>query len=185
MCRRVSTAIALRIVAVFAAISCAGPIAVVHGGSLATAVPRPLQLFDGRAFAAALPAALTPPALDPDLRFVSMVAADIDADGDLDVVASNGSLDLVVWTNDGTGHLTRKYPERSSGGLDQRPAQTLDHEPAAGGGALPAGGLVCCLRSETRLGLVFVAAHPFPQAPAGTPDAAAVRTPRAPPSSTV
>jgi hypothetical protein len=185
MCRRVSTAITLRIVAVFAAIACAGPIAVVHGGSLAAPAPSPAQLFDGRAFAAALPAALTPPALDPDLHLVSMVAADIDADGDLDVVASNGSLDLVVWTNDGTGHLTRKYPERSSGGLDQRPAQTLDHEPAAAGGALPPGGSVCCLRSEKRLGLAFVGPHLIPQAPAGTPDAAAVRTPRAPPSSTI
>ena len=36
------------------------------------------------------------------------VANDIDADGDLDVVANDGSLELLVWINDGTGRLTRR-----------------------------------------------------------------------------
>jgi hypothetical protein len=55
------------------------------------------------------------PAFDPGLRLVAIVASDIDDDGDLDVVANDGSLDLLVWINDGTGHLTRRYPRHSSG----------------------------------------------------------------------
>src|SRR5262245_60372818 len=38
---------------------------------------------------------------EPD-RFVAIVAADIDADGDLDVVASDSSLQLHIWVNDGS-----------------------------------------------------------------------------------
>jgi len=41
---------------------------------------------------------------------VAVVAADIDADGDIDVVATDGSLNLLVWINDGTGRFTRKRP---------------------------------------------------------------------------
>ena len=44
-----------------------------------------------------------------------MVASYIDDDGDLDLVASDGSLDLLVWINDGTGHLTRRYARQSGG----------------------------------------------------------------------
>ena len=40
-------------------------------------------------------------------QFVRVVADDVDRDGDLDVVASLGSLDLLVWKNDGAGHFTR------------------------------------------------------------------------------
>jgi hypothetical protein len=36
-----------------------------------------------------------------------VVASDIDRDGDIDVVANVGTLDLIVWTNDGAGHFTR------------------------------------------------------------------------------
>ena len=41
-------------------------------------------------------------------QFVHVVAGDVDHDGDIDVVASNGSLDLIVWKNDGAGHFTRQ-----------------------------------------------------------------------------
>ena len=40
-------------------------------------------------------------------QFVRVVAGDIDRDGDIDVVASVGTLDLLVWKNDGAGHFTR------------------------------------------------------------------------------
>ncbi len=40
-------------------------------------------------------------------RFVHVVANDIDRDGDLDIVASVGTLDLLVWQNDGAGHFSR------------------------------------------------------------------------------
>jgi hypothetical protein len=55
------------------------------------------------------------PAADGRPEFVAVVTADIDADGDLDVVAASESLELFVWTNDGTGHLTRQTPHRSPG----------------------------------------------------------------------
>ena len=185
MSRRAAIVLRLRILAVFAAIVCAGPLAIVHARTAAPAAPQPQRFFEGRAFAAALPVALTPPAVDPNLRLVSMVAADIDADGDLDVVASDGSLDLVVWTNDGTGRLTRKYPGRSSNGLDQTPAQTLDHQDAANDDALPVSAWICCRPPAKGLGLAVVSRHVVPPAPARTPVAAAVRTPRAPPASIV
>src|SRR5262245_9677524 len=47
-----------------------------------------------------------------DEQLVRVVAYDIDNDNDLDVVASDGTLDLLVWENDGAGHLTRKPAAR-------------------------------------------------------------------------
>jgi len=46
--------------------------------------------------------------------FVAVIAVDIDADGDLDVVASDRTLQLHVWVNDGAGHFTRREPTRST-----------------------------------------------------------------------
>jgi hypothetical protein len=78
-----------------------------------TELPLPASL------AAPSPDAAPPDAVQTDLgnppAFVSVVAADIDADGDLDVVAASASLELFVWTNDGSGHLTRQAPTRSAG----------------------------------------------------------------------
>ena len=64
--------------------------------------------FDASAWASALPSVLTLPAVPKGWQLVSMIADDIDADGDLDVVAGDGSLDLIVWINDGTGRLRRQ-----------------------------------------------------------------------------
>lgn len=47
-------------------------------------------------------------------KFFTLVAADLDSDGDVDVIASNGALDLLVWINDGTGHLTAHRDTSSS-----------------------------------------------------------------------
>jgi hypothetical protein len=183
MSRRTTVARQLRTLAACVAILCAGAFTIVHGRPLERPATPPQRFFEGRAFAAALPAALRPPTLDPGLRLVSMVAADIDADGDLDVVASDGSLDLVVWTNDGTGRLTRKYPAHSSGGLDEPPAQTLDQQESSSVSALPPGGDACCAPPTGRLGLVVITAGVVlpPSAPARV--VASVRTPRAPPAS--
>lgn len=76
-------------------------------------------------FSAALEAAL--PEHTRDL--VSIVAADIDDDGDLDVVANDASLNLFIWLNDGAGHFTRQRPAHSNAWRGQ-PA-----DPAVGGGA--------------------------------------------------
>ncbi len=40
----------------------------------------------------------------------SIVVADIDRDGDVDVVATDDALHLFVWINDGAGHLTQQRP---------------------------------------------------------------------------
>jgi hypothetical protein len=54
-----------------------------------------------------LPADLDWPGDDGLKPVVDAIAADIDDDGDLDVVANQGSLQLAVWVNDGSGRLTR------------------------------------------------------------------------------
>ncbi len=72
------------------------------------------RTFDASTLVAALPLRLESP-LEPGLRVVALAASDIDDDGDLDLVASDGSLDLLVWINDGAGHMTRRYGRQSSG----------------------------------------------------------------------
>src|SRR5258707_2453497 len=67
----------------------------------------------------ARPPVSVPPAIQALLpergpELVSVVTADIDADGDLDVIASDGNLDLFVWLNDGQGHLSRRPSERAT-----------------------------------------------------------------------
>jgi len=74
------------------------------------------------------------PGVEPGTKVVAAALADIDADGDLDLVASDGTLDLLVWSNDGLGHFTRKYPVHGpSGGWISRDASL---EP--GSGSVPA-----------------------------------------------
>jgi hypothetical protein len=72
-------------------------------------------MSEASTWAAALPSVLMVPAVPPGWRLVSMTADDIDADGDLDVVANDGSLDLIVWINDGTGRLNRRGGQKPSG----------------------------------------------------------------------
>src|SRR5215831_1506242 len=64
-------------------------------------------------------------------RLVSIVAADIDADGDLDVVASDTALQLHVWVNDGAGHFTRQEPRTTTAWRPLPPAPALDGGPIA------------------------------------------------------
>jgi hypothetical protein len=51
-----------------------------------------------------------------------VVVSDIDRDGDIDVVASVGTLDLIVWTNDGAGHFS------AAGRRPHRRASVRHHE---------------------------------------------------------
>src|SRR4051794_4555251 len=53
----------------------------------------------------AFPAGLKAPQLESSDELRSLVAADVDRDGDVDVVGLDESLDLVVWLNDGSGQL--------------------------------------------------------------------------------
>jgi hypothetical protein len=59
-------------------------------------------------------------------RFVRVVADDVDRDGDVDVVASLGSLDLMVWKNDGAGHFTRVPSADHPAFQTQPPTPTVD-----------------------------------------------------------
>jgi hypothetical protein len=61
-----------------------------------------------------LPASIAAVELTPGRLLTAIVAADIDADGDLDVVASDSALELHVWVNDGAGHFTRRDPIQST-----------------------------------------------------------------------
>jgi hypothetical protein len=74
---------------------------------------------------AALPPELSVPVRETP-RLVSVVAADIDADGDIDIVATDGSLNLFVWVNDGTGHLTRQRPSHRSAWRDEPAGPRVD-----------------------------------------------------------
>jgi hypothetical protein len=94
---------------------CAGGWQGIDGRALAAYDPaeRPAT-FAAVTLVSSLPLTVVVP-LDPGLRLVAMVGSDLDADGDLDLVANDGSLDLLVWINDGTGRLTRRYARKSSG----------------------------------------------------------------------
>jgi hypothetical protein len=78
--------------------------------------------------ARALPAALNALGVEPG-QFVSAVAADIDADGDLDLVASDSSLQLHVWVNDGQGHFTAQRPVQSTRWDSDPPGPSVDARP--------------------------------------------------------
>lgn len=60
------------------------------------------------------------------VEFSRVVAADIDRDGDIDVIATTDRT-LTVWVNDGTGHLTSQRPVGGPG-LDGRAPTTTWRE---------------------------------------------------------
>lgn len=111
-------------------------------GTAGSGAPAVAPMLDARLWIAALPRILVAPAVPAGWQIVSMVADDIDADGDLDVVASDGTLDLIVWINDGTGQLHRSgdRPPRakstmgSHSGTSWQPAglQSIPYAPHAG-----------------------------------------------------
>jgi hypothetical protein len=70
------------------------------------------------------------PAGDADRRLASIVAVDIDADGDRDVVGLDWSSGLIVWLNDGSGHLTRQ-PAQPAGPILVAGVTVLSHSDAA------------------------------------------------------
>jgi len=78
-----------------------------------------------------LPAGFVLPSSDVDLKISSFVAADLDADGDLDIVAAdaaNGSVGILVWVNDGAGRLTRKHPEQPKTLGSEPPGPSVDRQ---------------------------------------------------------
>ena len=77
-------------------------------------------------------AGLSPSQIDNGTQLVAAAVADLDADGDLDLVATDGSLDLLVWDNDGAGHFTRKYPKHAPAGALKPRDGSVDDGPANG-----------------------------------------------------
>src|SRR6266446_201651 len=57
------------------------------------------------------------------VAFRKVVTADIDRDGDLDVLAATDR-SLVVWVNDGSGHLTTQVPIKALAVAGRSPATT-------------------------------------------------------------
>jgi hypothetical protein len=129
-----------------------------------------------------LPAGLRVALGEPDTHLVAIVTVDIDADGDLDVVASDGALHLYVWMND-AGHLRQKQPARSSSLQPEPPGPTIEHGTAPP--PVPTQKDPRSLRAGTEIDPVLVA--PMRRATAASPRAVvpamfAAHTPRAPPT---
>ena len=61
------------------------------------------------------------------------VTTDIDADGDLDLVTTDGALTLHIWVNDGAGHYTRQLPRHASGWGADAPGPNIDDWPLSAG----------------------------------------------------
>src|SRR5262245_8966534 len=79
----------------------------------------------------AWPPDLTTASEIPTGDLVAAVTADIDADGDLDVVATDQALNLLVWVNDGRGHLTRQRPRHSGGESTSPPGPAFERRAAS------------------------------------------------------
>lgn len=117
-----------------------------------------------------------------DVRFRHVVAADVDRDGDQDVIGA-GERGLVVWLNDGAGHLTSQAP-RSRDAIDpiaprsawrERATTTLD--------IAPNGAPSTSVPAAERLTL-SLARHGFARDRRAAParDRSSLRIPRAPPT---
>src|SRR5262245_36969889 len=87
-----------------------------------------------------LPSALQASLSQQAVTLIAAVAADIDADGDLDIVGSDDHLALIVLVNDGQGHLSRRasphptewQPEPADPSVHDRgqtPTPTVQNEP--------------------------------------------------------
>jgi len=90
---------------------------------------RPLDL----PVAGQLPQGFTLPSADVNLPISSLITADLDADGDLDIVAfdrSGGGVGIVVWVNDGAGRLTRKAPAPKGNLASEPAAPSIDERQA-------------------------------------------------------
>ena len=123
-----------------------------------------------RPAAGQLPRGFTLPATDVNLTVSSLVTADLDADGDLDIIAadrSNGNLGIVVWVNDGAGRLTRKAPARSTGLAGEPASPTLEgHEGTTAASMQPNGPVAETIAADPRLTLPV---QSYEQRPAANP----------------
>ena len=127
-----------------------------------------------------------PPALQASLSrqgvtLVVALAADIDADGDLDIVGSDDRFGVIVLVNDGEGHFSSRRAKRGSWGAE--PPDPVVHER----GAAP----IVSVQNERPpvargLAITFAIAAPLTTVAAAVrrapvPAVAITCTPRAPP----
>ena len=126
---------------------------------------------------------LTPPPLEGDHHLVALVAFDIDGDGDLDVVGSDGSLELFVWENDGAGHLARKYPQRSNGWRADVPGPTFHDQLGTSHAVAQNHGPSARMDQRAESGAPNAYRLRVPESSDARRHMVRTRTPRAPPSS--
>jgi hypothetical protein len=84
------------------------------GYPVASPVSVSAALFDAPACPVRIPEALRAANVDSPAPLTSIVWVDIDGDGDIDVAATDATLNLFLWVNDGAGHLTRQRPAPAS-----------------------------------------------------------------------
>ena len=101
------------------------------GFALGAALLSASALLDTPATASELPPLLARVAPSDAGRLVAVVAADVDADGDLDVIGTDAALQLHVWINDGAGHFTRRNPIPSNAWGSVPGAPSVDHQSVA------------------------------------------------------
>jgi hypothetical protein len=124
-----------------------------------------------------LPSGFTLPASDVELTVSSLVTADLDADGDLDIVAadrSNGVIGIVVWVNDGGGRLTRKAPAPRGNVASEPAAPSLDERQGTVMASVqPDGAAIAAIAVNTWLTLP---ARPYDLMRAADPESATTAT---------
>ena len=110
----------------------------------------------------------------------SLIAVDIDGDGDLDLVAAAPSGQVMAWLNDGYGHFTLKKAGRSPGvSLETIFADVLQGEPVAIGAATPS----VAPHARGRMAVVATLSRPPPLPLVSGLDVLSRSAPRAPPVS--
>jgi hypothetical protein len=122
----------------------------------------------------------SPDAVTFETNAVSIVANDIDHDGDVDLVATTSSNQVVIWINDGRGHFTQEQERLPSSDLSLATmvVDSSRDQPVASGPAAPQFA-VHSRRNEA--GVVATRIRP-PTAPRGvTPSFLSLSSPRAPP----
>jgi hypothetical protein len=170
----------LAALALYAAMVCLMPLrtTAAHRAAAPLAPQRPLQVTG-----AMWPAGLIPPPGD-GRPLIAVVAVDVDADGDLDVVGNDGSLNLIVWSNDSTGRLTRQTPKRSTPSGWRPVGQTVDDQPLTPNVLAASGGSPLCVTAATPSFLPAPSRSAVAAASSGPQRRfAAARTPRGPPPS--
>jgi hypothetical protein len=124
-----------------------------------------------------LPRGFTLPSGDADLQVSSLVTTDLDADGDLDIVAadrSSGAIGIVVWVNDGAGRLTRKAPAPAGHLASEPAAPTIDeHQATVMASVQPNGPAIAAISAKAWFALP---ARPHNPATSAAPDSATAAT---------